>query len=959
MKRINYLNFLCCMAFLAMSGSMLGQSQNPWINEFHYDNVGADTLEFVEVVIPQSDSALWATLELSIYNGSTGKVTSTSKVSSWSAGDTVNGFAFFFTWIKIQNGPEALCLADTGEVHHLLFFESSFTLVSGPALGLVGGVLPVSETNTSPIGQSLGLSGSGSALSHFSWNVLNPSTPGSLNSGQSTVGCSVPGKPALSESLSHSLGFAFTPEISTCSPLYYLAASTMGFPSVTDSTIDTLGLSNAWRGNLQGTGIGFLDTTTSSFALFDVPEDSLISFTLIAVNDFGVSDPLNFTKTFRSYDSLWITEVMYNPKGGAVDESKKEWVELYNASRDTLDLKGWSLHSGTDSYDFPDSLRNLPPEHFLVVGLSTDTSENGSVPVDLEYNSNVRLNNTEDSLFLLDPLYKPHFELRYAASTGWPTCPDGYSLVWDFFSNPSLSSSWGVSVLDGGSPGSAAFEHRFCRQRWFPKVPPNKPSDTLWIADRLVLDTLCASVVTLHSDTLSIRPRGLLSVDSIFNKGVIWLIGSSLGQAQAKGNNFSENGTVLFDVVFNNPGWKMISIPLTECTFAYPSTQATLQFKNHPNGSNIYYWNSKTGNWHAPINSFSKADSCGFIMYLDSSFTQGSSTWPKTITFKGAGWKTAAESLPSQYNNGTGWGGGYANQITDGWVLWHNPYPSQIHWPSLAAFSGGLISPLYYIWNEPLNSWEFSDGQLGTPNVSSQIAPGQSFFVRIVDTTAGAAFVDTSMSSIDSLQLSLKNKSDEMENRSYVKLVFDSLGLKSDVVYLVNKPGKSSSFNAAEDGVTPANEWALLSPFGMDSVACSILSLDFSTSVKVAFRKHSALGWKATATTPDPSSWFIVFEEDSCINLVNGKTISLEESPPLILQNCAPTALSAFTWDSPFSQATKEKIKSVEIYSMGGQLVITGSESLSSSLQALKAGVYLVKAVTEDGHILTQKVVVP
>ncbi|GAB5555986.1 MAG: hypothetical protein SchgKO_01990 [Schleiferiaceae bacterium] len=959
MKRINYLYFLCYIAFLAMSNSMFGQNQNPWINEFHYDNVGADTLEFVEVVIPQSDSALWATLELSIYNGSTGKVTSTSKVSTWSAGDTVNGFAFFFTWIKIQNGPEALCLADTGEVYHLLFFESSFTLVSGPALGLVGGVLPVSETNSSPIGQSLGLSGSGSALSHFSWNVLNPSTPGGLNSGQSTIGCSIPAIPTLSESLSHSLGFVFTPGGSTCSPLYYLAGSTLGFPSIADTAIDSLGLSNTWRGNLQGTGIGFLDTSTSSFSLYDIPEDSLIYFTLLAVNEYGVGAPLTFTKTRMSYDSLWITEIMYNPKGGAIDESKREWVELYNASRDTLDLKGWSLHSGTDSYDFSDSLRYLPPEHFLVVGLSTDTSENGSAPVDLEYSSNFRLNNTEDSLFLLDPLYKPHFELRYAASTGWPSCPDGYSLVWDFFSNPSLSSSWGVSVLDGGSPGSAAFEYRFCRQRWYPKVPTNKSTDTLWIADYLELDTLNAGAVTLHSDTLSVLPRGLLRVDSILNKGVVWLKGSSLGQAQARGNNFSENGTVLFDVVFNNPGWKMISVPLAGCSFEYPSTQASLQFNTHPNGPNIYFWNSKTGNWQAPLNSSSKADSCGFIMYLDSSFTQGISTWPKTITFKGAQWKTVTETLPSHYNNGTGWGGGYANQITDGWVLWHNPYPSQIHWPSLSASSGGLIGSHYYIWNDPVNSWEFSDGQLGTPNVSSQIASGQSFFVRVVDTTAGAAFIDASMSSIDSLQLSLKNKQCENNNLSYVKLVFDSLGHAPEVVYLVHKPGKTSVFEPSNDGVTPADEWALLSPSSADSVACSVLNVDFTSLVKAAFRKHSGEGWKVTSTTRGASSWLLVFGADSCVGLENGKTISLGEVPPLFLQNYAPTTLSGSTWDSPFLQTTKEKIKSVEIFSMSGQLVVTDSESLSNSLHGLKSGVYLVKAVTEEGRILTQKVVVP
>ena len=43
----------------------------PFISEFHYDNAGADTGEFVEVCVPAGSSAAGFTLELHNDNGGT------------------------------------------------------------------------------------------------------------------------------------------------------------------------------------------------------------------------------------------------------------------------------------------------------------------------------------------------------------------------------------------------------------------------------------------------------------------------------------------------------------------------------------------------------------------------------------------------------------------------------------------------------------------------------------------------------------------------------------------------------------------------------------------------------------------------------------------------------------------------------------------------------------------------
>ena len=47
-------------------------SQNVWINEFHYDNVGTDTSEFIEVVLQNPGLYLLSDFSITLYNGSNG-----------------------------------------------------------------------------------------------------------------------------------------------------------------------------------------------------------------------------------------------------------------------------------------------------------------------------------------------------------------------------------------------------------------------------------------------------------------------------------------------------------------------------------------------------------------------------------------------------------------------------------------------------------------------------------------------------------------------------------------------------------------------------------------------------------------------------------------------------------------------------------------------------------------------
>lgn len=100
--------------------------------------------------------------------------------------------------------------------------------------------------------------------------------------------------------------------------------------------------------------------------------------------------------------SVIITEFMYDPV--KTDDSKGEYVEIYNTTDDFIDIAGWVLDDGaTDSAKImpTDGELLVEPHGFLVLGRTTDFFLNGGVPVDYAYGSKFSLNNNVDRIRLL------------------------------------------------------------------------------------------------------------------------------------------------------------------------------------------------------------------------------------------------------------------------------------------------------------------------------------------------------------------------------------------------------------------------------------------------------------------------------------------------------------------------------------------------------------------------------
>jgi endonuclease I len=171
---------------------------NVWINEFHYDNDGADTGEFVEIAGLSGIDL--AGCRLHAYNGTNGQSYATVAVSGIIPNQQNCYGTLAFDFAGLQNGPpDGIALVDaSGGVIQFLSYEGSFAGTTGPAAGMSAQDVVVFENGTSPAGQTLQLTGSGIQYGDFAWQAPAAGSPGQPNAGQTFAGgCMPPGAPDI------------------------------------------------------------------------------------------------------------------------------------------------------------------------------------------------------------------------------------------------------------------------------------------------------------------------------------------------------------------------------------------------------------------------------------------------------------------------------------------------------------------------------------------------------------------------------------------------------------------------------------------------------------------------------------------------------------------------------------------------------------------------------------------
>jgi len=160
-------------------------AQSIFINELHYDNTESDVGEGFEIAGPAgTDLTGWTVL---LYNGNGGDVYKTVVLSGTIDDEGAGYGALLFTQAGIQNGaPDGLALVDNNStVIQFLSYEGVITATGGLANGITSTDIGVSESGTTPIGQSLQLTGiNGTTYSNFSWTEPVAESLGSLNANQ-------------------------------------------------------------------------------------------------------------------------------------------------------------------------------------------------------------------------------------------------------------------------------------------------------------------------------------------------------------------------------------------------------------------------------------------------------------------------------------------------------------------------------------------------------------------------------------------------------------------------------------------------------------------------------------------------------------------------------------------------------------------------------------------------------
>jgi hypothetical protein len=155
--------------------------------------------------------------------------------------------------------------------------------------------------------------------------------------------------------------------------------------------------------NADGTG-----TFTSGVQPFFAYNEILSKDEVSPAKTWQLNVPATVTSfTFQLYIEtdvqylLVINEVLANP-GGTISDANGEWFEVYNAGTRSVDLQNLviadSAASGRRPYHLISSSVVVPAGGYVTLGNTTNTTNNGGVPVDYAYGAALALANSLDAI---------------------------------------------------------------------------------------------------------------------------------------------------------------------------------------------------------------------------------------------------------------------------------------------------------------------------------------------------------------------------------------------------------------------------------------------------------------------------------------------------------------------------------------------------------------------------------
>ena len=148
-----------------------------FINEFHYDNEGADINEKIEIANPTKKKL--EGYKIFLYNGANGSLYSNDYITLPNTTDKFH----VITTETLQNGkPDGIALVGPDNIPlHFISYEGEFIAQDGPLVGFTSENINVSENSNTPENYSLQLKGIGNYYTDFSWEGPIEYTFGKIN----------------------------------------------------------------------------------------------------------------------------------------------------------------------------------------------------------------------------------------------------------------------------------------------------------------------------------------------------------------------------------------------------------------------------------------------------------------------------------------------------------------------------------------------------------------------------------------------------------------------------------------------------------------------------------------------------------------------------------------------------------------------------------------------------------
>ncbi|MCH7774875.1 MAG: lamin tail domain-containing protein, partial [Bacteroidetes bacterium] len=150
-----------------------------------------------------------------------------------------------------------------------------------------------------------------------------------------------------------------------------------------------------------------------------------------------------------------INEIMQNPL--AVGDEFGEWFELFNNSTDPVNLMGWIIKDTDTDFHMISQSIVLSPGEFLVLSNNSDSTTNGGLKVDYQYN-NIVLDNSVDEILMVSPTGVVVDSVAYDNGVTFPNTKGTSMALLNENMDNSFGLNWRESTLtfgdgDLGTPG--------------------------------------------------------------------------------------------------------------------------------------------------------------------------------------------------------------------------------------------------------------------------------------------------------------------------------------------------------------------------------------------------------------------------------------------------------------------------------------------------------------------------